>query len=242
MVEMSGQLEKAQFDFEKGGTLTVQYNPTKLQLDRSASWNESKQQGSKSGLEFQKVSPANLSMELMFDTSIEGDDVRELFVNRLVDAMLPKITYKKEEPSSAAPTGGGAAAPAGDLAAGMGEPVDKKRPPKVTFRWGKMAFLGVIKDVKASYIMFNAMGYPVRAKVTLSLQEFIPPVKMTIGTGTEAGYNIAPIKLVQMQQGQTLSMVAGMAGTTAQVLADMNGFSDPMNVPAGAIVKVPLST
>ena len=93
---MTGKLVKAQFEFENGAPLTVQYNPEKLQLDRTASWTEAKQQGKLSGLEFQKVSPAKLTMLLKFDTSIKGDDVRELFVNRLIDAMLPKIKYMKE--------------------------------------------------------------------------------------------------------------------------------------------------
>ena len=226
---MTGKLVKAQFDFENGGTLTVQYNPEKLQLDRNAAWNEAKQQGKLSGLEFQKVSPAKLTMLLKFDTSIKGDDVRELFVNRLVDAMLPKIKYKKESTEG---SGGGGSA-------GSGSPIEKQRPPKVTFRWGNLSFLGVILDVKASYIMFNSLGHPVRAEVNVTMQEFVPPQKMKIGMGSEAGYNIPSIKLVQMQQGQTLSMLAGAAGTTAQVLADMNGIADPLSVPAGTTLMIP---
>ena len=52
-------------------------------------------------------------------------------------------------------------------------------------------------------------------------------------------FHVIAIKLVQMQQGQTLSMLAGAAGTTAQVLADMNGISDPLSVPAGTTLMIP---
>jgi hypothetical protein len=34
-------------------------------------------------------------------------------------------------------------------------------------------------------------------------------------------------------------MIAAMAGTTAQALADMNGISNPLDLSAGAMLMVP---
>ena len=53
------------------------------------------------------------------------------------------------------------------------------------------------------------------------------------------GYSLPKVKLVQVQQGQSLSMLAAAAGTTAQMLADMNGISNPLELAAGTVLKVP---
>ncbi len=222
---------KANFEFpENGGNIfTVQYNPEKLQLDRAASWQEAKQQGEASGLEFQKTTPASLTMELIFDTSIDGKDVRKMFVDVLSNALLPSIPFKEEKDES------------GKGGKGKGKPIEKHRPPKVCFRWGEFSFLGVIKSLKSSYLLFSETGVPIRAKVNLVMQEVVVPKILDVGEGDSKGYNIPKVKLVQMQSGQTLSMIAGAAGTSAQVLADMNGIPNPLDVAAGTMLKVPFS-
>ena len=108
-------MNKARFDVENSGFFEVQYNPENFKVDRSASWKESEDQGTLSGLEFQKLAPATISMELTFDTTITGDDVRTAWVNRLVDTLQPKVRFTAEEGQ------------------GQGQPLEKVRPPKVTF-------------------------------------------------------------------------------------------------------------
>ena len=51
-------------------------------------------------------------MELTFDTTIAGDDVRTAWVNRLVDTLQPKVRFTAEEGQ------------------GQGQPLEKVRPPK----------------------------------------------------------------------------------------------------------------
>ena len=57
--------------------------------------------------------------------------------------------------------------------------------------------------------------------------------------GSMGGYNIAQVQLVQVQQGQTLSSIAQMAGMATSALADLNGIDDPLSLAAGAIIKIP---
>lgn len=210
--------QKASFEVENSGFFEVQYNPEKFQIDRSANWSEASEQGQKSGLEYQKTAPAVVSMELFFDTTVDGSDVRTSWVNKLVYALDPHIEVTKE----------------GD----QGVPLKKIRPPKIIFRWGNFQFLGVVESLNTSFIMFSEAGVPIRAKVSIKLKEFMPAA-ISQGGGMTQGYALPKVKLVQVQQGQSLSMLAAAAGTTAQLLADMNGISNPLELAAGTVLKIP---
>ena len=213
-------MNKARFDVENSGFFEVQYNPENFKVDRSASWKESEDQGTLSGLEFQKLAPATISMELTFDTTIAGDDVRTAWVNRLVDTLQPKVRFTAEEGQ------------------GQGQPLEKVRPPKVTFTWGDFSLEGVLESLSVTYLMFSETGVPLRAKASVKMKEFKTPEGVMV-TGGGQGYVLPKVQMVQVQQGQTLSMIAAMAGTTAQVLADMNGISNPLDLSAGTMLQVP---
>jgi len=204
--------------------LTLQYNPEKLQLDRTVQWKEAKATGNKSSLEYTKTAPATLTMELMFDTSINGENVKKEFVDIFSNATMPNV----KPPSTSEE--------------GKGKESDKQRPQKVEFNWPpEFQFVGFIKSLKTSYIMFSESGVPIRAKVNLTMQEYESQEKIDHGLGQVAGYNLPEVSLVQVQSGQSLSMIAAAAGTSAQVLADMNGISNPLDVAAGTMLMVPYS-
>ena len=204
--------------------LTLQYNPDKVQLDRSVQWKEAKATGNKSSLEYTKTAPATLSMELIFDTSINGENVKKEFVDIFSNATMPNVK------------------PPASSEEGKGKEADKQRPQKVIFNWPpEFKFVGFIKTLKTSYIMFSEAGVPIRAKVSLTLQEHETQEKIEHGLGKVEGYNLPEVSLVQVQSGQTLSMIAAAAGTSAQLLADMNGISNPLDVAAGTMLMVPFS-
>jgi len=213
-------MNKARFDVENSGFFEVQYNPENFKVDRAASWKEAEDQGTVSGLEFQKLSPATVSMELTFDTTITGDDVRTAWVNRLVDTLQPKVRFTAEEGE------------------GQGQPLEKVRPPKVTFSWGDFELEGVLESLSVTYLMFSETGVPLRSKAQVKMKEFKTPEGVMV-TGGGQGYVLPKVQVIQVQQGQTLSMIAALAGTTAQVLADMNGISNPLDLSAGAMLMVP---
>ena len=77
-----------------GGTqsFTVQYNPKDFKFDKKVSWKPSEEQGQESTLEFQKATPANMSMELIFDTTHDKSDVRTVWVHQLLALTNPVIT------------------------------------------------------------------------------------------------------------------------------------------------------
>jgi hypothetical protein len=41
---------------------------------------------------------------------------------------------------------------------------------KVAFHWGDQYYTGIIKDLEAEYVLFNAVGVPTRANVNFSIQ------------------------------------------------------------------------
>ena len=89
MAEASGGsgVSKAVFFAEAEGgaskSFTVQYNPKDFKFDKKVSWKEHDDQGQEGSLEFQKATPATMSMELIFDTTHDKSDVRTVWVNRL---------------------------------------------------------------------------------------------------------------------------------------------------------------
>lgn len=41
---------------------------------------------------------------------------------------------------------------------------------QVAFYWGKMCYKGVVKSISAEYVLFNTLGTPTRAKVSLTIE------------------------------------------------------------------------
>jgi len=58
-------------------------------------------------------------------------------------------------------------------------------------------------------------------------------------SGDMSAYNIDQVQLVQVQQGQTLSTLAQLAGVSTAALADMNGIDNPLDVVPGSFLKLP---
>ena len=91
------------------------------------------------------VASAKLNLELLFDTTDSGDDVRNK--TNKVEQML--------RPSSAS---GGQQGP-------------QHAPPMVTFEWGAFKFVGVVDSFRQTMDFFSSNGVPLRASVTLSMTQ-----------------------------------------------------------------------
>ncbi len=214
---MSGVSKAFFYGVDGGESFEVQYNPKELKFDKPVSWKEHDDQGQAGALEFQKVTPATIQIELIFDTTKDGADVRDAWVEKLLSLTNPEAT-----------PGDGESAELG-----------KKRPPIVWFFWGSFDFYGVIESVNATYIMYASNGNPVRAKVTVKMKEWTPKTNYSSG-GSSDGYGSEPVKLVQLAAGQTVSSLAAANGTTAQAIGEANGLDDLMDVPAGTTLVVPV--
>ena len=145
-VASGGSVDKAWFFNEETGVwFEVQYNPLSFNLERSAKWDEKPVPGNAPTLEYGGTALATASMELMFDTTHDGSDVRSSWV----------VSSAPVEPGVQA---GGRA----------GSDAEKRRPARVWFSWGSQNMLCVVESVSTSFMMFSSAGVPLRAKVALS--------------------------------------------------------------------------
>ena len=241
---MSSTLKKARFQFETaqdswGPFMDVQYNPENLSVSQSASWNkQSATSGSAvSPIQFQSTSPRVISMDLIFDmtaSSVDGGDVYSLFVVRFQNALIPTIKCTQPAPKQSSSQNGNKSESSTPNSPAF-------RPPRLKFSWGNVEMTAVIKSLKSEFTMFSPEGKAVRAKVSITLEEYLSDIEAYVPAGDMGGYNIKPVKLVQVQQGQTLSALAQMAGMSTGALADLNGIDNPMSVAAGTVLKLPLT-
>lgn len=139
---MTSDPERASFIPQSGPAagqpIKVHFNPEKLQIDITNTLEDQGQGQSKK--QYVTKSSAKLAMELLFDTTDDGSDVR---------VQTGKIA-KLMEPGQ----------PDGDRGA----------PPSVVlFEWGAFKFQGLIESYKESLDFFSSNGVPLRASVSLSL-------------------------------------------------------------------------
>jgi hypothetical protein len=91
------------------------------------------------------VASAKLNLELIFDTTDTGDDVRTK-TNKVEKMLRPD--------------------------AGTGGPnAPQQAPPMVTFEWGAFKFVGLVDSFKQTMDFFAPNGIPLRAVVTLSMSQ-----------------------------------------------------------------------
>ena len=210
-----GSVEKAViWNKDQGTSFEVQYNPKDFKFNKSVSWKEHDEQGRVGSLEFQKSSPATMSMDLVFDTTKDGANVRKVWVDKLLELLNADQTPED----------------------GEAEDADKKRPPIVGFAWGNFAFDGVVESVDVTYVMFGSDGNPLRAKVTVKMKEW--ETQSYAAEGSSSGYGSERVTLVTLEAGETVTAVALRMGTTTQAICDDNNISNPTEVPPGTTLAV----
>ena len=164
--------------------------------------------------EFTSGGATALSLELFFDTYEAGTDVRD-YTNKVFN--LAKISSKTV-----------------DKETGRG------RPPKCMFSWGKtFNFPAVVTSVSINYTLFLSDGTPVRAKVSVSLEEAedeeqqSPQNPTTQGTLGHKVYTVKP--------GDTIDRIAySEYGNSAlwRSIADANDLDNPMDLRPGQILAI----
>lgn len=135
----------------------VQFNPLTLQY--SLAINNPQAGAQPSTTQHVAQAEATLEMDLVFDTTPDGQDVRAHTVPLRNLALAP-------QPASTGNT------PAADQA-----------PPKVAFVWGTFRFVGVVSGFRETLDFFSTEGVPLRSGVHVSLrgtqnsEAFTPPAR-----------------------------------------------------------------
>lgn len=156
-----------------------------------------------------------LTMSLLFDTTITGDDVREKYIDFLVSLTRPK----------------------------PGAADEPKQTPKVMFSWGDFTptgsgggFIGVLCDLEVKYTYFLANGRPVRAEVTVTFQK---PDEVDQGTNPTSRTEARRVWTVI--QGQTLDWIAFQEYGDASAwrhIAQVNNIANPRKLKPGTVLRL----
>jgi nucleoid-associated protein YgaU len=195
------------------------FNPKEYTFSKTNKWEEKKaDKKSVASMKFGGGAPANLKLQLLFDTyeshdrvktsRIEaGKDVRE-YTKGLWDMM--KIDEKKKEP------------------------------PHCRFEWGSLwSFEAVIESISQKFTLFDKNGTPLRAILDVSFKQIkdegqYPPQNPTSGGNPND-------HLRTIREGETLLTIAGEEyGDSAQwrYLADLNRIADPLRLHSGQMLLI----
>ena len=197
---------------EKENRVEVQFNPQSLKLSLS-NQNVGGDQPGGSSKQFVGSGSSKLSMELVFDTSATGADVR---------ADTQKVAYFV-------------------MAQEQEKKDDKRKPPNVRFQWGSFIFEGVVESMDETLEYFSEEGVPLRATVSLSLSRdnivILRGNARSGGAGTNTG---ATSPLDAARPGDSIASMAARIGASAdwKGIANANGIDDPLRLEAGARVNL----
>ena len=218
---MSGQsITRAVLSASDGTSVPCQFNPSTVQVTKSANWNSqpSRGSGSQPRPQFVGSGPEVLTVKLLFDSFDTLGGTRQP-VDEAVERLLSWTAAPQDAYSSGTP-----------------------QPPTVNFSWGTgLSFNGFLQKVNATYNMFGADGLPLRATADVTLQRFPEDQQ---GTNPTSG-GIAGRRCAQIGDGDSLASIAQREygdPNLWRALAVANGVEDPTRLPTGTRLLVPPRT
>lgn len=207
---------KAKLVDAEGNKLEFRFNPKEYSVNKAASWSRPTNKGAKNSTrpEFGGVQPQTVQLELFFDDwEGKGDLVAD--IEKLIGWLKPtekSIDTKKPEPQLLHLEGGNTGPLAG--------------------------FKGVLKSVNAKYTMFKSDGKPVRATVTIALEEFPANPKKTNPTSGSLAARRTHVTVA----GDSLHSVAFAEYDDPALwrgLARFNEIDDPLRLKPGTRLLIP---
>jgi hypothetical protein len=211
-------VEKAKFTPKTGPNqkpFSVHFNPVSLQYTVS---NTLKEEGSgKTKKQYVTQGTGKLTMELIFDTTADGGDVRVGTNSRAGTSDIAALMQPDPKSSGS----------------------KKQVPTIVLFEWGVYGFQGMIEQYKETLDFFAAGGVPLRATVSITLAEQDKLFDKK-SDGAATGGSLAPDAVdVPNGTGRNSSSVADQAGNpdAARAVGALNGQAS-LRFSAGAALTV----
>lgn len=201
------------------------FNPKEYTFSKSNKWAEKTAKGKNvSHLEFGGGDPANLKLQLLFDTTEDhdipgtnvkaGDDVRKA-TKGLWEMM--KVSDKNKNPAT-----------------------KKGEPPHVKFVWGNLwSFEAVIESISQKFVFFKDDGTPLRAIVDVAFRQTKDEGQYPKQNPTSGGGPNDRVRMVS--QGDRLSLIAYEEYGDARhwrYLADLNQIDDPLSLRPGQVLVI----
>lgn len=203
-------------DFDNANPITVLFNPSRLTLTKSASWERQKAaQHDTPELQFTSGEPRTLKLDLFFDTydtpSAIKKDVRDD-----TNQILRLITVE-------------------------GHGGEKHRPPVCRLAWGAVGvfFQGVLESLEQQFTLFMENGTPVRATLNCSFKEWYTNYD-DLNRQNRLSSDVAKTRIVK--RGDSLSSIAAEVYFDPGLwrpIASENDIDDPRCLTPGTVLLIP---
>ncbi|MFE4856202.1 LysM peptidoglycan-binding domain-containing protein [Streptomyces sp. NPDC056670] len=202
------------------GEVKFQFNPSQVQLGRSANWITTPAVSYSRGAppKFTGAMPASLQLEVFLDAS--GTPSSNTVQNQ-VELLLSCCEVTSQSISAKAPS-----------------------PPWVEFSWGSFStvqFVAYVTSVNANYTLFSPNGMPLRATCSLALTEVSSETKRQNPTSGA----LSARRVHRTVSGDTLASLAWREygdATQWRVIAEANEIDDPMRLRPGTELLLPASS
>ena len=198
------------------------FNPSEYQLTDGANYSEKKIPGLDGPvLQYISGEATELSLSLFLDTYVPKKPAGLLSFGSSEDASTDVSAITKQIADATSIDG------------------SLHRPPKVTFKWGSLNFVGVVTKFNHTYIMFTESGMPVRAKVNLTFKSLISPKDKRRKSPFESPDRT---KYRTVREGTRLwDLAYAEYGDPDmwKLIARANKIQDPLDLKAGQVVKLP---
>lgn len=235
--------KKARLVLEDGGEIPCMFNPKEISISQSASWGTPKKKSTKGTKSadgtsdhaseteeasepapvdgqnvYRGLALATTKLELLFDSSIDGKPVNR-HTEKLAVLLKPNASLQTHVPEGA-----------------------NGRPPWVQLRWGKETyFKGIVTSLAVKFTYFSDEGLPLRAFVTLGLQQLDADQKV-FGRQNPTSGTPYPHRVHRVVAGDRLETVAQRyyknPGAWRRIAA-ANGITDPLSLQPGTLLRVP---
>ena len=210
LVEVDLSKDKAVELKQNGKTVTVHFNPQTLKVTYGNE-NKSADQPLGSASQFVGVSTSKLAVELLFDTTQTGKDVRATTADVAyfikTDLSTAKQTTKQQ----------------------------KRKPPACRFEWGTFSFDGVMDSLQETLDYFSEDGVPLRSTLALGFSGFDTMLQPNPANGAPGTNPLTPAI-----NGKSVAQLAGQSGNSAnwKSIAAANNIDDPLHLPAGTLLDM----
>jgi len=213
-------LTKAQIYNADTGAMVVEchFNPSEIAISKSNKWEPESSSGANlPDVHFKGEGARSLNLTLTFDSYEKRLDVRTA-TNKVLALM--------------------------DAPEGKSQSSRHARPPHVMFRWGAFeTFPAVITQLSQKFTLFLETGLPVRATLTVTLQEVPQQAAKNQAQGQNPTSRAAGARRVRIvQPGDTIDLIASDElgdPTDWRLLAEANNLSDPRRLRPGQHLLIP---
>jgi hypothetical protein len=195
--------------------VVCQFNPKEFQITEQFKWVKSTTIGSDTpDVTFAGGEAQGMTINLLFDSTDTGRDVRENYATLLVIAAVDKRLQNQQS--------------------------RKGEPARCKFQWGKLvSFDAVIEQISQKFTLFKPDGTPLRAEVAVTFSQVRKETKAQNPTSYSE-----PRKTWVVREGERLDWIAYQEyGDPAcwRHIAESNGLLNPQDLRPGQVLQlVPL--